>query len=84
MVPGVVNNTGTLSITWVKSGAYTGNYGIDFFVETSSTLATGSWTAIAASGTPSIANTVYINGNNVTYTFPAGTKNFARLKVTGP
>ena len=83
-LPGVVDNAGTLSITWVKSGVYNGNYGTDFFVETSSTLATGGWTTVATSGTPSVANTVYINGNNVTYTFPAGTKNFARLKVTGP
>jgi hypothetical protein len=27
---------------------------------------------------------VTITGDIVTYTFPAGTRNFARLKVTGP
>jgi hypothetical protein len=31
-----------------------------------------------------VVDTVHINGNDVTYTFPTGTKKFARLKVTGP
>ena len=30
------------------------------------------------------ADTVYLDGDDVTYTFPAGTENFARLRVTGP
>ena len=50
--------------------------------ETSDTL-TG-WSMAALSGTPNVADTVYISGDNVTYTFPTGTKKFARLKVTGP
>ena len=46
-------------------------------METSSTL-TGVWT------TETLGINVTITGNDVKYTFPAGTKNFARLKVTGP
>jgi hypothetical protein len=48
-------------------------------VETSTTLA-GPWTAESSPGT------VAITGNEVKYTFPSplGSKNFARLKVTGP
>ena len=83
-LPGVINTAGTLSVTWTKAGDYTGVYGTDFFVETSATLGVGSWTMAATSGTPAAANTVHIDGNNVTYTFPTGTKNFVRLKVTGP
>lgn len=75
--PGVVNTAGTLSITWTKAAGYTGVYGTDFVVETSSTLS-GAWT------TETLGVNVVITGNEVKYTFPAGTKNFARLKVTGP
>lgn len=75
--PGVVNTAGTLSVTWVKAAGYTGVYGTDFVVETSSTLS-GAWT------TETLGVNVVITGNDVKYTFPAGTKNFARLKVTGP
>ena len=50
-------------------------------VETSATLALGSWVN-AAEGAG--ADQVEITGNDVKYTFPAGTRNFARLKVTGP
>ena len=79
-LPGVTNTAGTLSITWTKAAGYTGTYTTDFVVETSSTLI-GAWgTAILGAG----ANQVVITGNNVKYTFPAGTTNFARLKVTGP
>lgn len=78
-MPAIVNTAGTLSITWTKSGDYAGVYGTDFVVQTSATLASGSWTNEA---TPA---PVAISGNNVTYTFPAGpSKKFARLKVTGP
>ncbi len=77
-LPSVINN----SVTWVKATTgYAGVYNTDFFVETSDTLATGSW-AIAPLGVG--AGNVEITGNNVKYTFPAGTKKFARLKVTGP
>ncbi len=75
-LPGVVNTGGTLSITFTKADGYGGTYGTDFFVETSPDLAT--WTPQTLGGN------VAINGNNVKYTFPAGTIQFARLKVTGP
>ena len=81
-LPPVVNTSGVHSVTWTKAADYTGTYPANYVVETSDTL-TG-WTAAATNGSPNVANTVYINGNNVTYTFPAGTKKFARLKVTGP
>jgi autotransporter-associated beta strand protein len=78
-LPAVVNTAGTLSVTWTKAAVgYNGNYGSDFRVETSATLAAGSWT------TETLGVAVTITGNAVKYTFPAGTKNFARLKVTGP
>ena len=76
-LPGVTNTAGTLSVTWTKAASYTGTYNTDFVVETSSTL-TGVWT------TETLGVNVTITGNNVKYTFPAGTVNFARLKVTGP
>ena len=73
----MTNTSGLLSVTWTKASTYTGVYGIDFVVETSATLA-GAW------ATETLGGTVTITGNEVKYTFPAGTKNFARLKVTGP
>lgn len=85
-LPSVTGTPGNFSVTWVKASAgYSGAYTTDFVVETSATLATGSWTSVATSGTPGTSNTVFISGNNVTYTFPAGPViNFVRLKVTGP
>lgn len=78
-VPGVTNTAGTFSITWTKAVSYTGTYGTDFVVETSSTLVAGSWT------TEALGVSVIISGNNVTYTFPASPlRNFTRLRVTGP
>jgi hypothetical protein len=41
-------------------------------------MSAGSWT------NETLGVTVTITGNEVKYTFPAGTINFARLKVTGP
>jgi hypothetical protein len=80
-LPAVSNTGGTLGVTWTKASSYTGTYGTDFFVETSSALS-GPWTAetLAPSGN------VSITGNNVKYVFPSplGSKRFARLKVTGP
>jgi hypothetical protein len=76
-LPGVAESGGLLSVTWTKAAGYAGTYGSDFVVETSSTLS-GPWTQETLGGT------VQITGNTVKYTFPAGTKNFARLKVTGP
>jgi autotransporter-associated beta strand protein len=83
-LPGVVNTLGTLSVTWVRHPDYPGfpgNYGTDFLVETSTSLATGSWVTAPQGTNP---GEVEITGDNVKFTFPAGTKNFARLKITGP
>lgn len=77
-MPGVANDSGTLSVTWTKSSNYPGTYGTDFTVETSDTL-TGTW------ATETVGGNVTLTGNNITYTFPAGgTGKFARLKVIGP
>ncbi|MCB1129613.1 MAG: autotransporter-associated beta strand repeat-containing protein [Verrucomicrobiae bacterium] len=76
-LPGVTTVGGVRSVTWTHAADYTGTYGPDFFVETSTTLAAGSWT------TETVGGNVTIDGNNVTYTFPAGpVKNFVRLVVT--
>lgn len=85
--PGVVNTAGVLSVTWPKAAntaGYPGVYNVHFFVETSDTLAGGSWVTAplgTGAGQVSITGT---GGTSVKYTFPAGTKRFARLKVTGP
>jgi autotransporter-associated beta strand protein len=81
-LPGVDNTGGTLSVTWTKATDYTGTYGTDFVVETSATLEAGSWTTEIVAPNPGA--TVIITGDHVTYTFPAGTKNFVRLTVRGP
>lgn len=77
-LPSIMTTGGVQSITFTHAANYTGVYGTDFFVETSTTLAAGSWT------TEALNVNVLITGNNVKYTFPAGTTRFARLKVTGP
>ncbi len=74
-LPRVTDTAGTLSVTWTKASTFTGSYGTNFWVETSPTLS-GVWL------TETSGVTVTISGNDVTYTFPAGTSNFARLKVT--
>ena len=78
-LPGVSNTGGILSVTWTKAVGYPGTYGTDFTVETSAAL-TGMWTAEPLGGN------VTLTGNNLKYVFPSplGTKQFARLKVTGP
>jgi autotransporter-associated beta strand protein len=76
-LPAVQNNSGTLSITWTKAPGHLGTYGTDFVIESSDTL-TGVWT------TETLGVNVTVNGNNFTYTFPASTRRFARLKVMGP
>jgi autotransporter-associated beta strand protein len=81
-LPGVDDDGGTLSVTWLRSGDYIGAYGTDYWVETSDTL-TGTWTQ-AAPGTGANQADITTVPGEVKYTFPAGTKNFARLKVTGP
>ncbi len=75
--PGVTGSTGNLSATWTKASTYLGIYGTDFVVQTSSTLASGSWT----NQNPS--SNLVLSGNSVIYNFPAGDKNFARLVVYG-
>jgi hypothetical protein len=66
------------------ASTYTGTYEDinGYVVETSETL-TGNW-APAPLGALHEAGKVYIDGYNVTYTFPAGPlMNFVRLKVNG-
>ncbi|MCU0796298.1 MAG: autotransporter-associated beta strand repeat-containing protein [Akkermansiaceae bacterium] len=79
-LPGVVTDLGGTSITWTKAADYSGVYSTDFIVESSTSL-TGTWTA-ATLGTG--AGNVEITGNAVKFTFPTGTRQFARLRVTGP
>jgi fibronectin type 3 domain-containing protein len=76
-LPGVDTTGGVFSVTWTKAATYAGSYGTDFWVETSATLAPP-WTQETEGGN------VTITGNDVKFTFPAGSKNFARLRVTGP
>ena len=76
-LPGVIDTAGVLSVTWTKGAGYVGAYGTDFLVETSAILS-GAWT-------PAPGPTVtFPTAAEVKFTFPAGTINFARLKVTGP
>jgi hypothetical protein len=54
-------------VTWTKAASYGGTYGIDFWIETSATLAPP-WTQETEGGN------VTITGDEVKFTFPAGTK----------
>jgi autotransporter-associated beta strand protein len=81
-LPGVTDSSGTLSVTWTKGATYLGTYGTGFVVETSDTLA-GPWTTEIADPNPGFTVT-FPSSTEVKYTFPAGARNFARLKVTGP
>ncbi len=78
-LPSVINQSGTLSITWTKASTYQGSLGTEFFVESSETL-NGTWTNEASPGN------VSVTGNQVTYTFPnpLGSKKFVRLRVLAP
>jgi autotransporter-associated beta strand protein len=76
-LPSAVDTAGVRSVTWTRGSTYTGTYGTHFVVETSATLV-GTWV------TETLGGNVTITGNDVKYTFPAGTRNFARLKVTDP
>ncbi|MEI7908058.1 MAG: autotransporter-associated beta strand repeat-containing protein [Verrucomicrobiota bacterium] len=84
-LPGVVKSPvdGTLSVTWNKGTGYAGVYGTDFVVQASTNLqeevtpGDGGWTNVPLAG-------VADSPASVTYTFPAGTRQFARLVVTGP
>ncbi|HSP42322.1 MAG TPA: autotransporter-associated beta strand repeat-containing protein, partial [Luteolibacter sp.] len=75
-LPGVDNAAGTLSVTFTKAADYAGVYHTDFVVETSTTL--DGWSPAPG------GSVTFPSATEVKYTFPAGTKNFARLKVTGP
>jgi len=77
-LPGVTHTAGTLSVTWTKGSGYAGIYSTDYAVETSATL-NGAWQVETLGG-----GHVTDAPGYVTYTFPAGTRNFVRLKVTGP
>lgn len=78
----MTNTGGTLSVTWTHPAGYTGTYGPGGYeVEVSSTL--GSWVPAVPGAGPNEVDITTVPGD-VKYTFPAGTKNFARLKVTGP
>jgi autotransporter-associated beta strand protein len=81
-LPSVVNNAGTLSVTWEKGPGYTGTYNQGFVVETSDTL-TDPWTVEPAPPTPG-AHVSFPTANTVRYTFPSplDPKKFVRLKVT--
>jgi fibronectin-binding autotransporter adhesin len=80
-LPPIVNTGGILSVTWAKHANYPGNYTTDFVVQTSDTLDAGSWVTATQGTNP---GEVEITGNNIKFTFSAGTRKFARLKVTGP
>jgi autotransporter-associated beta strand protein len=77
ILPGITNTSNTYSITWVKSSTYQGTYGTHYWVESTSTLS-GPWTQEA------LGENVTISGNNITYTFPATIKRFARQIVADP
>lgn len=76
-LPSVVENDGVRSVTWTFGAGYTGIYGTNFRVETSPDLQ-NPWTV------ETLGSTVTITGSQVKYTFPSGTRGFARLVVTGP
>jgi len=75
-LPEVNSEAGAFSVTFTKAADYAGVYGVDYMVETSATLS--GW-APAPGG-----SVTFPSATEVKFTFPAGTKNFARLKVTGP
>jgi fibronectin type 3 domain-containing protein len=79
-LPGVLNTAGVLSVTWSKGDGYSGDYDVDFWIETSTTL-TGAWTKETLGG-----GNVADDPGFVKYTFPTPLtgKKFARLRVTGP
>ncbi|MCF7676015.1 MAG: cadherin-like domain-containing protein [Akkermansiaceae bacterium] len=77
-LPGVLNTAGMLNVTWIKGDDYPGEYGTDYVVETSTTLAADSWAP-----EPDTGGNVTVDGKNAIYTFPSGPVKFARLKVMG-
>ena len=75
-MPSVANSAGVLSVTWTMGPDYSGSYGTDFVVQSTTTL-DGEW------ANQSLGSTVVISVDDVTYTFPAttGDRRFVRLKV---
>ncbi len=71
------SSAGNLSVTWTKASSYLGIYGKDFVVQTSSTPVSGPWT------NQSSGSNLVLNGNSVTFIFPAGSETFVRLVVNG-
>jgi autotransporter-associated beta strand protein len=78
-LPGIDGET--MSITWNKGTGYDGDYGTDFWVETSEDLGATPWTK----QTLPMGN-VSDDTGFVKFTFPSplGTRLFTRLVVTGP
>lgn len=65
--------------TWTKGASYSGTYGVNYWIETSSTLNGGNWTVVPA------ADPNLVNSSPLQYTLPSGpVKAFSRLVVTGP
>ncbi|MFZ9936024.1 MAG: LamG-like jellyroll fold domain-containing protein [Luteolibacter sp.] len=79
-LPGVADTAGVLSVTWNKGTGFSGDYGTDFWIESSTTLI-GEWTTETLPG-----GNVTDDPGFVKYTFPAPLtgKRFVRLKVAGP
>ena len=71
----VTSSAGNVSVTWTKASTYPGIYGTNFVVQTSSTSASGPWINQTA------GSNLVLNGNSVTYNFPAGAETFVRLVV---
>jgi autotransporter-associated beta strand protein len=68
------------TVTWTKAAGYTGTFGTDFKVQTSTDLTT--WADAPTSGSPGVPGTVFNSGSNYTYTMPTGpSKTFVRLLV---
>ena len=76
-LPGVEDQ----SVTWNRSAGYPGIYGIDFVVETSPSMAPGSWAQAPLGSGPDM---VALNGSEVRFHFSSGARKFVRLRVWGP
>lgn len=67
---------GASLVSWPKGAGYTGTYGTDYVIQTSTNL--GTWADVPP-------GSVTIDADSIDYTLPSGNpKIFARLKVTGP
>ncbi|WP_264485461.1 beta strand repeat-containing protein [Luteolibacter arcticus] len=67
------------TVSWSKGASYVGTYGVDYWIETSSTLSLAGW-SVVLSGDPNLTN-----GSPLQFTLPAGQPRiFTRLVVTGP